>query len=335
MRFFRRGNDASGSDFWAWWETGRDRVTAAIAAGGFDKRLVDDISRAVRTIHPRMAWELSPGRSSQHAFCISPEGDAELRQVALRWLDTAPAPDATWEYHASRQASPTLQRLRIGDWDVALEEMRAIASWDETRRRLDVRLWHPTFPQLPEQARLQVAFLFLDNLLGEDGVERSVGTIDVLEAQTGGRTPEELRAELQRQASVAAGEETWVLAQGHDDRGGPIIVLANAALKRIDHPFRDNHVSIGIELDGGEMPDDALAAELNAEEDDLLARLGDAAAYAGRTTAPGRRTLHFVTEDLERMRPAIDAWAQVLPPRRIRVETERDMRWAFQKELGL
>lgn len=335
MRFFKRSGDGSASDFWSWWETGRDRVAAAIAAGGFDRGLVDEISRAVKTIHPRMAWELSPGRSSQHAFCVSPEGDAELRQVALRWLAAAPAADAIWEYHASRQPSSEARVLDFATRKVDLADVRAISSWDESRRRLDVRLWHPMFVELPHEAQLKVAFLFLDNLLGEDEVERWVGAIDLLEAPTGGRTPDELRAEFERQAAASAGEETWVLAQGQDDRGRPIIVLADASLKRIDHPFRDQHVTIGIELDGGGMPDDALAAELNAEEDDLLARLGDAAVHAGRTTMPGRRTLHFVTEDLERMKPAIDAWAQVLPPRRIRVETERDMSWAFQKELGL
>ena len=82
---------------------------------------------------------------------------------------------------------------------------------------------------------------------------------------------------------------------------------------------------------------------LNAEEDDLLARIGETATFVGRTTAVGVRTMHFVVEDPDRMRPAIDAWAAALPdslmdglpPRRLKVNVERDMGWAFQKELGI
>jgi hypothetical protein len=45
--------------------------------------------------------------------------------------------------------------------------------------------------------------------------------------------------------------------------------------------------------------------------------------------------MHFVADDPERMRPAIDGWAEGLPPRRIKVNFAHDMEWSFQKDLGL
>ena len=344
MRFFKRGGEATDTgDFWTWWAGARGRVEAAIASGGFDERLVDEIGRAVDGIQRGLAWELAPGRAAQHAFCVSPEGNPELRQAALRWLAAAPPPDPTWEYHASRQASPTLRAVQVGPWTVDFGEMRAISSWDESRRRVDVRLWHPSFPELPNEARMQVAFLFLDNLLGEDDVERWVGAIDLLEAPTGGRTPDELRAEVARRREETGGDETWVLGTLTRPDGRQAIVTANAALKRIDHPFADHHVTIGVVLDGPVMPSDDVAAVLNAEEDDLLERLGDAAVYAGRTTIPGLRELHFVTKDPDGMRPGIDGWAASLPDtwipggaqRRIKVDFQHDMGWTFREDLGL
>ena len=344
MRFFKRGQDAPArGDFWEWWSGARDRVAAAIASGDFDERLLGEIGRAVEGIHPGMAWELAPGRVAEHAFCVSPEGNATVRQAALRWLESAPPVDATWEYHASRQASPTLRAMQVGPFQVDFGEIRAISSWDATRRRVDVRLWHPKFPELPNEARLQVAFLFLDNLLGEDDVERWIGSIDLLEAPTGGRTPEELRDEVARRREEAAGDENWILGEltGPDGRGS--IVTANASLKRIDHPFADHHVTIGVTLDGPVMPTDDVAAVLNAEEDDLLERLGDAAVYVGRTTTPGLRVLHFVAKDPDLMRPGIDGWAAVLPDtwrpggpqRRIKIDFQHDIDWTFREELGL
>jgi hypothetical protein len=337
VRFFER-EAAPPQDFWGWWSGARDRLGGAISSAGVDAAFVEEISRAVNAIHPEMAWELAPGKDAEHAFCISPEGRADLRPLALRWLETAPPSDATWEYHASRQARETLARLEIAGFQFDLAEMRTIANWDATTRRLHVRLWHPRFEAIPPTVRIQVAFLFLDNLLGEDDVERWIGQVEVLDAPTGGRTPEEVREEIERHRHQPAGDESWVLGQ-LDGPDGPAIVLANAALKRIDHPFADQHVSIGIVLEGERgLPDDAEAAQLNAEEDDLVARFDGIAAYAGRTTRPAVRTLHFVAEDLERVRETIDAWALGLPddpPRRIKVNFTHDVDWLFRTELGL
>jgi hypothetical protein len=342
MRFFKRGSDDEPVDFWTWWVDGRDRVAQAIASGGFDDRLIEDISRAVRTVHPAMAWELAPGRTAQHAFCLSPEGNPELRQAALRWLETAPPADATWEYHASKQASPTLMGLEIGGTRVDLEEMRAVTSWDPTRRRVDVRLWHPGFATAPENVRMQIGFLFLDSLLGEEEVERWIGEITLLDAPTGGRTPAELTAEIERRRDEVGGTETWVLGELTQPDGRVVVVVADAALKRIDHPFADHHVEIAAPLGHDRMPDATELEVLNAEEDALLARLEGVATYAGRTTEPGRRTMHFVAPDPEALRPGIDAWAASLPDtwpngerRRIKINFEHDMGWEFQRDLGV
>jgi hypothetical protein len=343
MRFFKRDSGGSTpSDFWSWWAEGRDRVAQAIATGGFDQRLIGEISSAVRAIHPSMAWELSPGRTAQHAFCVSPEGNAELRQAALRWLASAPPADATWEYHASKQAAARLMGLEVAGSRFDLEEMRAIAAWDPVRRRVDVRLWHPQFDRAPEPVKMQVGFVFLDSLLGEEDVERWIGNIELLDAPAGGRTPAELKAEVERQKSEPLSDDTWVVGE-RQTSDGLSIVSANAALKRIDHPFHDHHVTIAIVMGIDRMPNDAEAAALNTEEDDLLVRLGDAATFAGRTTTTAARTLHFVAEDPDRMRPAIDGWAAVIPDslapgqpqRRLKVNFERDMDWTFQRELGV
>jgi hypothetical protein len=344
VRFFKRDPSPEIESFWTWWPANRVRIAAAIATGGFDDRLVKEISSAVRTIHSGMAWQLAPGRTAEHAFCVSPEGNAEIRQAALRWLAEAPPADATWEYHASKPAAPSMTGLDVGGVRFDLQQMRAIASWDPARQRVDVKLWHPGFARVPEAVRIQVGFLFLDNLLGEDGVERWIGQIDLLDATTGGRTPAELKADIERRSSEGASDDHWVLSTRSGPDGRVEIVVADAALKRIDHPFADHHAVIRVTPgDDRWLPTDAEAAILNAEEDDLVHRLDGIAVFAGRTTSPGRREMHFVAEDTTRMRPAIDGWAAGLPesltdgapPRRIKVDFGRDMDWTFQKGLGI
>jgi hypothetical protein len=344
MRFLKRSPEPDApADFWSWWSDARDRVGRAITGGGFDQRLIQEISRAVATIDPAMAWQFAPGHQAEHALCLSPEGNARLRQVALRWLASAPPADATWEYYASKPPAAKLSVVAIGRSRFDLGETRTIASWDATRRRLDVRLWHPGFAAAQPDARLQAGFLFLDGLLGEDEVERWIGAIDLLDAPIDGLTPAELKAEVERRRDAPAEGETWVLGERTRADGAFEMVLVDAGIKRIDHPFADHHATLAVILGTDRLPNDAEAAVLNAEEDDLLERLGTAATFVGRTTAAGVRTMHFVTEDPERMRPIIDAWAAPLPdsllegapPRRVRVEFQLDMDWDFQKARGV
>ena len=88
--FGRKRFDDSGAEFWKWWPGARDGIAKAIVSGAFDDRIVNDITKHVQRVHPQMAWELQPGSQAAHAFCLSPEGNPELRQVALRWLERAP-----------------------------------------------------------------------------------------------------------------------------------------------------------------------------------------------------------------------------------------------------
>ena len=341
--FGRNRFDDPGAEFWKWWPDARERIATAIVSGAFNDRVISDINKHVSRVHPQMAWELQPGTQAAHAFCLSSEGDPERRQVALRWLERAPKPDATWEYHASKQPAKTLMTLMVGPARFDLEEMRASTSWDETRRLLDVRLWHPRFAEVPEAVRMQAAFLFLDHLLGEDGVERWIGAIELFEGPTGGRTPAELKAEVERHAAEPAGDDTWVNGERTRPDGVAELIIANAALKRIDYPFHDTWVWVQMLWGAERYPTDTEAEQLNKEEDNFLERMGDRAILSARVTVPGSRTWHFVTPDFEKMRPAIDGWAAWLPDslspglpqRRLKIDGGQDMTWEFQRDLAL
>jgi hypothetical protein len=331
MRLFRRGEPGKNeiAAFWAWWAASRDEIASAIEAGSAPA-WAGQISRNVSAVHKRLAWELAPGATARHAMIVTPEGDPEIRPTALAWASAAPEADAIWEYHPSRQPGAEGFVLVLGEARVDLDEVRAIAGWDDQHELLDVRLWHPAFPSLDQGQRRQAAFLFLDHLLGEDAVERWIGAIDILDDPTGGRTPAELRAEVDRQRGTATGQ-CWVVAQGTDERGEHVVVNANAALKRIDLPFDDHHLAVAIQLPGS--LDEATSAALNDEEDRLLAALEGTAVFAGRRTQAGRRTLHFVTATPEEAKAIAEPWARSLPSRRIAIEARRDPRWAFREQL--
>jgi hypothetical protein len=335
MRFFRRDRDASGAAaadaFWTWWASSRDRVAAAIADGTVGS-LVGEISDRVRRLDPHLAWELAPGATARHALIVTPEGNAERRPKAVAWLAGAPPVDAVWEYHASRQPGP-LHTVVIGSSTVDFEAFRAIAGWDETRERLDVRLWHPALVSLPEAMQHQAAFLFLDNLLGEDDVERWIGSIDILAAETGGRTPAELRDEVARRAAAAT-HEVWVVAERRDRHGDLAVVSANAAVKRVDLPFALTHLCVSLDRGLEELADSPELPDLDAAEARLVEQVEAAeGTFIGRITDRRQRRLHFACEDAGRAKDTAQAWAHDEPRYGARVDVRADPHWDFMRDL--
>lgn len=314
--------------FWSWWGGAGASIAAAIVEGRSDT-VVSSIAERVAAIDPRLAWELTPGATAAHALVVSPEGDPEVRPIALRWQARAPAPDDTWEYHASRQPGAR-GVLEVNGTQVDLDAMRAITSWDETRELLDVRLAHPVFASLNEQGRVRIAFLFLDGLLGEDTVERWIGALDAVTGSIGGRTPDELRAEVERRAASATGEG-WVLAQRE---APPAVITANAALKRIDLPFADHHLAVTIDAGLQRLAGDQAAADrANAAQDRLSAALAGVAVDVGRVTEADRRVIHYVTDDGARAKAIAEAWSAGERALKARVTLERDPAWRFRSQL--
>jgi hypothetical protein len=338
MRFFKREQPATPDEaireFWTWWADARTRIAASIEDETLGER-VNEISDHVHRIDKGLAWELSKGIEAEHAFVVSPEGDPAMRPKALAWLATAPPRDALWEFYSSRQPGP-LGMLSFDGLEVDLNEFRAIAGWDESRERVNVHLWHPTLAAAKSDGRQRVAYLFLDNLLGEDAVERWIGTVDVLDDQTGGRTPEELRAEVDRQAATATGD-SWILATLTDGRGGNSLISVNATIKPIDYPLCLFHLVVTVDRGLEQLAGSDESADLNTAEDRLVEAIqrDQKAAHIGHVTERRRRLIHFMCEDADRASATARAWADTYRHFGPHVNVTADPRWEFRRDLGL
>jgi hypothetical protein len=99
MRLFRRGPaEPEIGDFWTWWPGNHHRIAAAITARAFDDGLVEDMSGAVRTIHPGMAWELGPGRTAEHAFWAADIPDSIGQGGPARRIKVDFGTDVDWSF---------------------------------------------------------------------------------------------------------------------------------------------------------------------------------------------------------------------------------------------
>jgi hypothetical protein len=297
------------------------------------------MSERVAAISDALDWEFGAGVTSEHHLCLSAKGDPVTRVVAERWVKRGPAADATFEYYAARQPNRDAESavLTIDGATAALGELSFAVEEDGSTERIHVRAHHPAFATLEdEDLCARILFLGLDGLLGEDGVERWIGGVEVSRTPIEGAVPYlALRARVDELSRKATGFKGAILKGERDGR--PIFITLNRALKRVDHLLLDMHVTVDVALltptaDGLTTSDEA--ATLNAMEDGLFAALGDHAVSIGRETCDGLRTLHLHVTEGGPARAIIDRWAARHAERAVSVETRMDPRWDVLRRWG-
>ncbi|WP_404385706.1 hypothetical protein LL946_05820 [Knoellia locipacati] len=266
--------------FWQWWTGEGARLTADAIAAGDPSHLVEPISSRVKAVDDRLAWELGPGRVAQHVLVVSPEGDPDVRAVARRWLRAAPEPatDETWEYADARQRGTCDGSLAIGPHSIRFSEVVVGARREGSH--LDVSIHHPSFRDLPEQARQQVTMLALDEAIGENDVETWLGGITpAVEAPLDGFPLAQLAPLVDGLAAEhrdESGEPTWVLLQGQGPRGR-VIASAQVPLAATSAPELDRHVAVQVpfsDLTEDGLPGEGSLGALRLLEDHVAERLG-------------------------------------------------------------
>jgi len=322
MRFGRRREATQPSvghpvlGFWRWWNDGGHlAVTEAVTTGEYG-RLPETIGRLVADIHPDLEWELGRGREAQHALIVSSGGVAQLRPLAERWLRAAPPTTTTWEFHAARQPDPGVltAKLQLDGYDLALSEAQVGTTVDEDADVVHVTVWHPGFPALDEANRAQVTFLLLDWLLGEDDVERWIGSVESATVRPENATPASSLTATVAELAARRTEPFWVLMEGSTPTGARRIATARRPLRWIDQPLLDQHNEIRLTYtDAGSdgLPSSEALEHLRALEDDLTRLLGTRAELLAHETGEGARLLHVYSDSEDQNVTAlISDWAR-------------------------
>jgi hypothetical protein len=327
--FSQDGTDA----FWNWWKTsGRERILAAIEGEGFNDALVEDIASHVAAVGDDLDWEMSPGKTAHHAFCVSSKGQAEGRLTAELWRNAGPPDDETWEFFAARQPRPD-PAIEYEGVHLAAKDIVVAFEVDEGRERVHGEYYHPAFEQLEEDARGVTLFLLLDGTFGEDGVERWLGGIDVAASVPANAVPLADLCKAVEELSRNASGERFALLQGERD-GEPYFALVDLSLKRVDHLLHRERIVVEIAIhDRNEhgLPTNADAEVLNRLEDELTTALGDRAVYFGRETLPGRRLMHWYAPPDSPAHSIAERWAREHPDRDAKCTSIHDPSWEFVK----
>jgi hypothetical protein len=328
-------------EFWHWWEQ-----NAASFANDIERGNASDwsgvLSARIASVHPELGWETGPGRKSAHHLALTAEGNPELRIVAERVLSRSPQPDAHWEYYAARQraSGDPIRRVEFDDGlEVDYGLIAATASHDELWEELNITLFHPVFAELDEARAGNIAFLFLDTLVGEDDVERWIGDVKTVRARPDNAlTAVELRVRVDELAAEGASGNASIVEFKHNASGRRLVASWRASLKRLDYLLYENHVEVVLALNNADdrgLCDNAELEYLADIENELLQELGNDAVFFGHVTGHGRRTIRFQCLAMSPATAVLESWIERHPEYEISYATAADPTWkGFRSILG-
>jgi len=320
MGFLRRKRQPI-AEFWAWWAESGASATAAALADREPRRVVGELSRHVKTVTAGLAWELAAGRTSEHTLIVTADGDPDLRAAARRWRMAAPAADATWAYSDFRLPAPNPADMALELGGHRVDVAAVVAATEVTETAIHVRLHHPSFTEMPDDARTRAAYLLLDAALGEAAVEMWIGEIAVAEAAPPDAVPlaalPAMVDELAARNTTEDGEPSWALLHGEGADGVPVMASVQVPLSSASAPHLDTHVAVVVpftDRNEGGFPGPASLQPLRDLEDHLRERLGGSGRVVAHETRDGRRVLHAyvdgTTPAADQLRVAVQGWQQ-------------------------
>lgn len=166
-------------DFWDWFSKNADSIHSQIASGNAAS-LTDEMIRQVNKLMPGMAWCFGPGKAEgRYSFTLSPEANRNLQFLSTFWMNMAPD-IKKWDFFSSKQPSKNPEKFTISirNRDFSIAEMWLKPAADESNQVFDISVWHPHFDEMDDNARYQILFLWLDEVLGELGTEQWIGQVD-------------------------------------------------------------------------------------------------------------------------------------------------------------
>lgn len=321
--------------FWTWWLEHRASIAAARVGG--DHAYRHEVAQAVAQLHPKLGWDVTPGRVANAALCFTSLGDPAVRRAAVTVADAAPPADADWEVHAHRIAvsgDPGAIVLRADRREIAFSQARVAVRPVDASEQIDLDVWHPALAGWHDKARQLTLHQLLDVTLGEDGVGRWVRRAALVDAAPLlSCSLLQLRQVVAHLATVATGDR-WTLLHGALPDDKPVLATVNLAVKAWDYPLLDSHVEIAVPVlrpDARGLPGRDELLWLNQRSDELAYYLGAQAVVVARETGDALRVLHLYADAAGPAREMVARWADKQRDREVRVSWAYDPCWAVRE----
>lgn len=168
-------------EFWSWFGI----AAKALSADVENPALLEELDTRITKLHPKLSWEIGPGRTREWQLVISPNLDRDLRKVAKDIVARAPVVH-DWQFYAGR---------RPKEWDYQVELEIAgdqIVSLDASKWSF-VLLKYPDGshevllkgtdipPSMDKDERWQATAIVLESILGEDVILDKIDDFELVD----------------------------------------------------------------------------------------------------------------------------------------------------------
>lgn len=316
-------------EFWRWFPTVAPQLAKQLEKGEGLENLASDFADELRGKIGGLAWVFGPGKSEgRFSFTVTGEAQKAKQLLSQFWLSQAIEVPG-WDFYCSRQPSPPelLAHLQIdvGGNSVDAETLMISTEVDDDANAVSIKAWHPAFEPVPEEARLQILFLLLDEALGEYGTQTKLGDIqfaDEPDAMPLAKLPEYLdNLWLEKGWDNVTPLESYVGYRADPTEGfeRADTVAGYTCVPQVVLSFLENQGNLEedpIENTGAEflfvkIPGDVLNSEdplsdRNDVEEEITKRLSGAGYVVGAATGAENMYIDLVAFDGRRSRAAIE-----------------------------
>ncbi len=165
------------SDFWQWFQKNQ--------ASLFDferdqERTFDRLEAEMHKVHPSLTFEFGPKKGNRREFVISADGIRDAFPKVESLFAAAPALPK-WQFVKFR---PRREPFDIQYNGVSVKANSVSVLLEPDGRKAGLTLVIPGYTKAAHKTYAGIAFLFLDQALGEYDVETRVGFINVQEPST-------------------------------------------------------------------------------------------------------------------------------------------------------
>ncbi len=176
------------ADFRDWFVDVAERFDQLLSQEQSDE-IIPEMNSKIAELLPGLSWVVGPAPDGGHSFTLTGKGEIPKQLLTEYWVSQMPE-IKNWTFYAARQPSPpdVLGDLAIGigeDAEIDAETLLLATDVDEENEVVHVTVWHPAFESVGEEHHMNIAFIFLDEALGEFGVQMWLGEVDVAPIEEG------------------------------------------------------------------------------------------------------------------------------------------------------
>lgn len=170
------------SEFWTWFEKNQAQLFDFEAD---QERVFDRLATAMHKVDNRLTFEFGPKIDNKREFVISADGQrAAFPKVEALFAAAPTMPNWTFVKFRPRRTPMDIEYGGVAVKAAAVSVSVLVARGAD---KVKLRVFIPGYTEARHKSYLGIAFLLLDQSLGEFDVETRVGPIDVLAPEAGNK----------------------------------------------------------------------------------------------------------------------------------------------------